>query len=165
MDKQKLFDSFIEVMSKFAQIRAVVALRDGFIMTTPFTICGSVFLLIANLPIPGYGAFMASIFGNDWTAPFNAVAGGTFNVLALIVVVAITYKFVGNEGCDASMASILALSTLLILMPPSLVTENGQLVGDIIPKAWVGSNGVITAIIIAFLYHMFSVIVKKIMLV
>ena len=77
---------------------------------------------------------MASIFGNDWTAPFNAVAGGTFNVLALIVVVAITYKFVGNEGCDASMASILALSTLLILMPPSLVTENGQLVGDIIPK-------------------------------
>lgn len=43
MDKQKLFDSFIEVMSKFAQIRAVVALRDGFIMTTPFTICGSVF--------------------------------------------------------------------------------------------------------------------------
>lgn len=36
MDKQKLFDSFIEVMSKFAQIRAVVALRDGFIMTTPF---------------------------------------------------------------------------------------------------------------------------------
>ena len=98
MDKQKLFDSFIEVMSKFAQIRAVVALRDGFIMTTPFTICGSVFLLIANLPIPGYGEFMASIFGNDWTAPFNAVAGGTFNVLALIVVVAITYKFVGNEG-------------------------------------------------------------------
>lgn len=95
------------------------------------------------------------------TAPFNAVAGGTFNVLALIVVVAITYKFVGNEGCDASMASILALSTLLILMPPSLVTENGQLVGDIIPKAWVGSNGVITAIIIAFLYHMFSVIVKN----
>ena len=61
MDKQKLFDSFIEVMSKFAQIRAVVALRDGFIMTTPFTICGSVFLLIANLPIPGYGEFMASI--------------------------------------------------------------------------------------------------------
>ena len=38
MDKQKLFDSFIEVMSKFAQIRAVVALRDGFIMTTPFSI-------------------------------------------------------------------------------------------------------------------------------
>lgn len=150
MNKQKLFDKFIEIMSQFAQIRAVVALRDGFIMTTPFTICGSVFLLIANLPIPGYADFMSSIFGPDWTAPFNAVAGGTFSVLALIVVIAITYKFVANEGCDAIMASILSLSTFLILMPPSLTTENGELVKDIIPKAWAGSNGVITAIFISF---------------
>ena len=73
MNKQKLFDRFIEIMGNFAQIRAVAALRDGFIMTTPFTICGSIFLLIANLPIPGYGDFMASIFGSDWTAALNAV--------------------------------------------------------------------------------------------
>jgi PTS system cellobiose-specific IIC component len=150
MTKQELFDKFIEFMGEFAQIKAVAALRDGFIMTTPFTICGSVFLLLANLPLPGYPEFMASIFGADWTAPLNAVAGGTFSVLALIVVLAITYKFVENEGCDAIMASILSLSTFLILMPPQIVSKGGEAVGDIIPKAWVGSNGVITAILIAF---------------
>ena len=150
MSKQEIFDKFIEIMGEFAQIRAVAALRDGFIMTTPFTICGSVFLLLANLPIPGYPEFMASIFGKDWTAPLNAVAGGTFAVLAVIVVLAITYKFVENEGCDAMMASILSLSTFLILMPPSLTTKGGEVVGDIIPKAWAGSNGVITAILISF---------------
>ena len=69
MTKQELFDKFIEIMGEFAQIRAVAALRDGFIMTTPFTICGSVFLLLANLPVPGYAEFMASLFGTDWTAP------------------------------------------------------------------------------------------------
>lgn len=69
MSKQEIFDKFIEIMGEFAQIRAVAALRDGFIMTTPFTICGSVFLLLANLPVPGYADFMASIFGTDWTAP------------------------------------------------------------------------------------------------
>jgi len=47
MSKQEIFDKFIEIMGEFAQIRAVAALRDGFIMTTPFTICGSVFLLLA----------------------------------------------------------------------------------------------------------------------
>ncbi len=150
MSKQELFDKFIEFMGEFAQIRAVAALRDGFIMTTPFTICGSVFLLLANLPLPGYSEFMASIFGSDWTAPLNAVAGGTFSVLALIVVLSITYKFVENEGCDAMMASILALSTFLILVPPTIVSKGGETVGDIIPKAWAGSNGVITAIFIAF---------------
>ena len=145
-----MFDRFIEFMGEFAQIKAVAALRDGFIMTTPFTICGSVFLLLANLPLPGYAEFMASLFGADWTAPLNAVAGGTFSVLALIVVLAITYKFVENEGCDAIMASILSLSTFLILMPPTIVSKGGETIGDIIPKAWAGSNGVITAIIIAF---------------
>ncbi len=150
MSKQEIFDKFIEIMGEFAQIKAVAALRDGFIMTTPFTICGSVFLLLANLPIPGYPEFMASMFGKDWTAPLNAVAGGTFGVLAVIVVLAITYKFVENEGCDAMMASILSPSTFLILMPPSLTTKGGEVVGDIIPKAWAGSNGVITAIFISF---------------
>ena len=150
MSKQKAFDKLIEIMGEFAQIRAVAALRDGFIMTTPFTICGSVFLLLANLPVPGYTEFMAGIFGSDWTASLNAVAGGTFSVLALIVVLSITYKFVEQEGCDAIMASILALSTFLILMPPALLTKGGETVGDIIPKAWVGSNGVITAILVAF---------------
>ena len=67
MNKQEMFDKFIEFMGNFAQFRAVVALRDGFIMTTPFTIGGSLFLLIANLPVPGYAEFMAAIFGNDWT--------------------------------------------------------------------------------------------------
>ena len=150
MNKQALFDKFIEFMGVFAQLRVVAALRDGFIATTPFTICGSVFLLLANLPVPGYAPFMASIFGSDWTAPLNAVAGGTFSVLALIVVLTITYKFVENEGCDAMMASVLALSVFLIVMPPSLVTKGGETVGDIIPKAWAGSNGVITAILLAF---------------
>lgn len=150
MSKQEVFDKFIEIMGEFAQIKAVAALRDGFIMTTPFTICGSVFLLLANLPVPGYAEFMASIFGSDWTAPLNAVAGGTFSVLALIVVLAITYKFVENEGCDAIMASILALSSFLILMPPTIISKGGETIGDVIPKAWAGSNGVITAIFIAF---------------
>ena len=150
MSKQEIFDKFIEIMGEFAQIRAVAALRDGFIMTTPFTICGSVFLLLANLPVPGYADFMASIFGTDWTAPLNAVAGGTFSVLALIVVLSITYKFVENEGCDAMMAAILALSTFLILMPPTILTKGGETVSDIIPKAWAGSNGVITAIFVSF---------------
>lgn len=39
---------------------------------------------------------------------------------------------------DASMVPILALSTLLILMPPSLVTENGQLVEYIYTKSFLG---------------------------
>ena len=150
MSKQEMFDKFIEIMGNFAQLRAVAALRDGFIMTTPFTIGGSLFLLIANLPVPGYAEFMASIFGQDWTAPLNAVAGATFSVLALIVVMSITNRFVSGEGGDASMASLLALAAFLIIMPSEITTESSEVIGGVIPKNWAGSNGVITAIIVAF---------------
>lgn len=74
------FDKFIELMASFAEIKIVAALRDGFIMTTPFTIIGSLFLLIANLPIPGYNDMMVGAFGPDWAAPCYAVFGGTFSV-------------------------------------------------------------------------------------
>ncbi len=151
MTKQEMFDKFIEIMGRFAELKVVAALRDGFIMTTPFTICGSVFLLIANLPIPGYPEFMASVFGPHWTDPLNAVSGATFSVLALIVVLTITYKYCEAEGCDAMMAAALAMSVFLIVLPPSITTKGGEIVGDVIPKAWAGSNGVITAILVSFL--------------
>lgn len=137
MNKQEIFDKFIEFMGNFAQLRAVVALRDGFIMTTPFTIGGSLFLQLANLPVPGYAEFMASIFGQDWTAPLNAVAGATFSVLALIVVMSITNRFVSGEGGDASMASLLALATFLIVMPSEIMIESSEVVGGIIPKSFI----------------------------
>ena len=96
----ELMDKFINAMGRFAELKEVVAVKDGFIITTPFTLVGSLFLLIACLPIPGWTEFMAGIFGPNWQAPIWAVCGGTFNVLALIVVAAITYKYVDNEGLD-----------------------------------------------------------------
>ena len=40
MNKEEMFNKFLEVMNNFAQLKAVGAVKDGFIMTTPFTICG-----------------------------------------------------------------------------------------------------------------------------
>lgn len=150
MNKEELFDKFVEFMGRFAEIKAVGALRDGFVMTTPFVICGSVFLLLACLPVPGYPEFMAGIFGEHWTDSLFAVAGGTFSVLALICILSITYKYCEAEGCDAIMAAILALCTFLIILPPEVATESGEVVGNVIPKNWAGSNGVITAILVSF---------------
>ncbi len=148
MDKQAMFDNFIEFMAKFAEYKVVAALRDGFIMTTPFTICGSLFLLLANLPFPGYNEMMSANFGADWAAPLYAVFGGTFSILGVIACLAITYKYVDAEGCDAIMASILAFATFVMIMPSSVTIES-EVANDVIPKLWAGSNGIITGIFVA----------------
>ena len=150
MSREEMFNKFLEVMNRFAQIKAIVAVKDGFIMTTPFTICGSLFLLVACLPIPGWNELMCGLFGENWAAPLFAVCGGTFNILALIVVVCVTYKYVANEGLDGMTAAGLALAAFVIIMPPEVVLDDGTVVGNVIPKNWAGSNGIITALVVAF---------------
>lgn len=151
MNRQEMFNKFLEVMNRFAQIKAVVAIKDGFIMTTPFTICGSLFLLIACLPIPGWDELMSGMFGKDWAAPLFAVSGGTFSILALIIVICNTYKYVANEGLDGMTAAGLAMSAFVIVLPPEIVLKDGQVVGNVISKDWAGSNGIITALIVSYI--------------
>ncbi|MBR1421756.1 MAG: PTS sugar transporter subunit IIC [Selenomonadaceae bacterium] len=151
MSKQEMFDKFIEAMARFADLKVVGALRDGFIMTTPFTICGSVFLLLANLPIPGYGDMMAGMFGPQWTVPLYAISGATFDVLGLICAVTIPYKYVEAQECDAITAATLSLCVFLAVVPATTLAPNGDVVAGVIPKMWAGSNGIITAIIVGLI--------------
>ena len=155
MSKQAIFDKFIELMGRFAEIKEVAALRDGFIFTTPFTIAGSIFLLLANLPISGYNDFMVSTFGADWSIPLTQVSGATFDILGIIVVLGVTYKYTEAEGCDAFSAAVLALSAFIIIMKTTAIGEGGVEVGGVIPKLWAGSNGILAAIVV-------GVIVSKI---
>lgn len=74
---QKTLDVFV----KFASTKAITALKDGFVLSMPITLVGSIFLLIANLPITGYTDFMARIFGSDWNLGLNQINNSTFNVL------------------------------------------------------------------------------------
>ena len=150
MNRQEFLDKLSELLMRFGQIRFAIALRDGMISTMPFTIGGSIFLLIANLPISGYAEFMSGLFGTHWTDSLNAVANSTFGALALVVVVRITYQFVSMEGGDASVASVIALTTFLILLPPDITTESGEVVGGVVPRTWIGANGMITAILVSF---------------
>ena len=149
MGTQEFFDKFVEKISKFGQIATVQALRDGMILTMPFTVGGSIFLLIANLPIPGYAKFMAGIFGAHWTDSLNAVANATFGALAFVIVIGVTYRSVSLEGSDSVMATIIALLTFLALLPPEIKTASGNIVSGVIPRTWIGANGIVTAIFVS----------------
>ena len=43
------------VAEKLSTNKILVAIRDGFLVGTPLIIVASIFLVIANFPIPGYG--------------------------------------------------------------------------------------------------------------
>ncbi|MGR5915142.1 PTS transporter subunit EIIC [Bacillus pacificus] len=83
------------VAGKVAEQRHLLAIRDGLVLTMPFLIIGSIFLIISTLPIPGYSEFMASLFGKNWNVALGYPVSATFNIMALIAVFGIAYRL-GN---------------------------------------------------------------------
>lgn len=154
----KVFEGFM----RFASTKTVTALKDGFVLTMPVTLIGSIFLLIANLPFAGYADFMARVLGDDWNVGLNQVSACTFDILAMIIAVGIGYAYVKNEKFDGISAGILSLIAFLIVSASSVTTDGGQVIGGVIPRSWTGGNGVIAAIIVGIIVgKIFAFCMKK----
>ncbi|NEG71605.1 PTS sugar transporter subunit IIC [Bifidobacterium ramosum] len=157
---QAIGDAMLNGFMKFASLKALVALKDGFVLTMPATLIGSLFLLLANLPFEGYSDFMAGIFGDMWNVGLNQVSTATFNILAIIVAVGIGYAYARNEKCDGISSGLLSLVAFFIVSPSSMTLskDNVEALGDktaelsgIFNQTWTGSNGIISAIIMGLL--------------
>lgn len=159
---KEIFEKFLSAMVKISSTKALTALKDGFVLTMPITLIGSIFLLVANLPITGYADFMASTFGETWNIGLNQVAGATFDILAIVSVVGIAYAYARNDGEDGISSAIIALVSFLIVTASSTVTTGGEVVSGIIPKSWTGGQGVISAIIVGLITgFVFTFFLKK----
>lgn len=121
----------------------LLAVRDGLVLSMPVIIVGSMFLVIGNLPIPGYTEFIAGIFGENWTANMGLVVNATFGVMALISSYGIANALVKQYGLEGNVAGIISLCCFLVVTP---LTEDGG-----INMAYMGSKGLFVAIISALI--------------
>ena len=64
--------------------RVLIAIFRWLFTATPLLIVGSIFLLIANFPIPGWSEFWTGVFGAGWEEWFKAVSRATFNCVFLL---------------------------------------------------------------------------------
>lgn len=156
---QQLLEKVMPGFMKFATSKPITALKDGFILTMPLTLLGSIFMLIAAFPIPGWENFMAGIFGQSWSDPLWHVVGATFDIIALVAVFGIAYSYVKSDGIEGTTAGILGIVSFLILTNSFVITEAGEKIGGVIPKSWTNGQGMVAAIIVGlfvgFIYSWF----------
>lgn len=158
----EFFNKILDPFLKLVNTKTMMAIKDGFLLTMPITLVGSLFLLIANFPIPKWDSWMSSLFGADWSAPLNQVAGSTFDILAVVAVLGISYTYAKNEKVDPISTAILSLVSFLILTDSFAVTDSGETITGVIPKSWTGGNGIITAIIVAVIVaKVFAFFIKR----
>lgn len=138
-------DKIIPKIMAFINTKAIQALKDGMVYSMPLLIIGSIFLILANFPVQAVSDALAA---SGITDILNQAYGATFNISAMIAVLGISYNYVKSEGHEPLSGAITALAIFLLLMPSSVQTEGGDVVGNIINKDWTAGKGMIGAIII-----------------
>ena len=124
----------LPALGKFGNLKYMVVLRDGMMVTIPFTIFGSIFMIINNLPFPGWSNFI-----KPYSGYLNAVVSVTFNILALIVALGISYQASKVNKMDTMSGTVIGGVAFLLAM------LNNKLEID---PADLGSGGIFTAIVV-----------------
>lgn len=155
------------VAGRVAEQRHLQAVRDGIILTMPFLIIGSFFLIISALPIPGYDDFMTNLFGAGWQKALGYPVSATFNIMSLIAVFGIAYRLAEQYKVDALASGALSLVSFLLATPFQVshiveATKESIVVEGVIPAALTGSQGLFVAMILAILStEIYRVIIQK----
>lgn len=155
---------------KFVNTKAIQALRDGMLLSLPFIMVGSVFLLLASFPVPAVADWMNK---TGLTHFWNQAYGASFGIVAIFAVVGIAYTWAKNEHVDPLPAGMTAFVGFLIIMNPTTPVMDGSktvisaakaptLLTGFIDRTWLGGQGMIAAIIIGMITGwIYSWFIKK----
>lgn len=147
----------------FVNSKGIIAVKDGMLSILPLTVVGSFFLVIGQIPSKEINDFIASMFGDSWTEPFMQVYGGTFAIMGLISCFAIAYAYVKNEGFEPLPAGVLAVSAFFITSNSYVVAPiSNEIIDNTVSKAWIGGQGMISAIIIGLIVgYIYSLFLRR----
>lgn len=139
---------FIPFAMKIANVKGISAIRDAFLQIFPFTLAGSLVVVI-NIVVfasNGFiGQFLVGMFPNidKAQAVLNSVLTGTNTVMSLFIAFLVARNMAREYKGDGNKAGITALTVFFILTP----IENLE-TGSYFSTNYFGSNGLFIAIII-----------------
>ncbi|WP_416325074.1 PTS sugar transporter subunit IIC [[Eubacterium] hominis] len=177
---QKLEKVLMPLAEAIGRNKYLIAIRDGFLVSTPLLIVGSIFLLIANFPIPAWTDWIESfmIGGQSFAALLGKQSDATFTIMAIFATMGIGYSFAKEMKTTPIFGAAVSLMAWFILMPYSLtgsikalfdasgaamdVAEGvkGTVTG--IDLGWLGAKGIFMGIICALVgVHIYAWVERK----
>ncbi len=100
----KFFNKYIlPPVMKFVNTKPMLSLRDGMVLSLPFIMIGSVFLLLASFPLPAVANWMnENGLTQFWSQAYNC----TFGIGSVFSVIGIAYTWAKKDGIDPIPAGI-----------------------------------------------------------
>ncbi|WP_300342961.1 PTS cellobiose transporter subunit IIC [Fusobacterium sp.] len=141
---------FLPLAMKISGNIYLQAIRDGLTLTMPLLIVGSIFLIFAYLPIPGYSGFMEGVFGELWKSRILYPVQVTYDVMAMVASIGVAYRLAEKKRVDPISCGVISLTAFLLLSPFSILHTIGETAVTVtgINLGLVGSKGLFVAIIV-----------------
>ena len=137
----------LPVATKFGYNKIIQAISGGLMYTLPLTLGASIFSILANFPVTSINLWFSQM---GLTEHFNALLGGTLNIIGLLIAFSIPYsytKLLNKSNTNLLMAAFLSVASFIAFMPQSIGEENvAALAYD-----YLGSSGMFVAIIVGLL--------------
>lgn len=133
----------LPIAAKLSANKALVAIRDGITMSMPLIIIGSIFMVIASFPIPGWETWLGDVgvAGYLWKG-----VDSSFGLVGLISAFGIAYSIANQYDTDGVSAGIISLSAFIVVTP----FVSGE-AGSGITIGLVGASGLFVAIVLALI--------------
>lgn len=145
---QSVIDKYVlPIATKFGSNKAIQSISAGLMYTLPLTLGASMFSILANFPIPSVNTW---INNTGLTEQFNALLGGTLNIIGFLIAFSIPYsytKLLDKSRSNPLMAAFLSVASFITLMPQSVGEENLPALS----YDYLGSSGMFVAIILGLL--------------
>lgn len=144
MDMNDLLQKkLLPVAMRLGNNKFMIAIRDGITYSMPLIIIGSLFMIIASFPIPGWEKWLGDIgvAGYLWKG-----VDSSFGLVGLVSSFATTYTLVKQYKQDGIPAGIVSLSAFITVTP--FITGEA---GSGIPTSYMASKGLFIAIILGLL--------------
>ncbi|MCY9877076.1 PTS transporter subunit EIIC [Vibrio natriegens] len=158
-DANVMQDRMMTIMQKIGQNRYLQAIMRGMMLVLPATIMSSFATLLKVFPLGVYQDFITQ---HNLAPFFDIPINFTNNFLAVIVSFSVAYTLAKSFDVDGFTAGLISMISFFILTPYEL-GEFGPL-GQAysIPSQWLGSMGLFTGIMVAFISaRIFVAITKK----
>lgn len=139
------------IADKLNNNKYLTALREGFMLSLPLIIFGSMFVVISNLP------YLDKILGvsglNQLKNLLGAASNSTMSIMTLFVVFGIGYSLSKQYKVESIYGAAIAVASFLILTPTTL--QYGKTAKDVvdgvIPLDRLGAKGMFVGIIASFI--------------
>jgi len=160
----KLEKILMPIADKLGKNEILIAIRDGFLVSTPLIIVGSIFLLIANFPITDWSEIVAGVFGEGWEQYFTAVSRASFDMISVFSAFGIAYSYAKQKDVNPVAAGAVALASFVIITTTShdvFVNADGAGFRGLSFEA-LGSRGLFTAMVVSLVASaIFIAVVKR----